>query len=121
MIRFVVGALGAVLLCSPAVAQVADVNCSIAKAFRCKAEGCEAVPLEAGIRFNLGSKQACLTKGGACSGSMAVDSSERLGDDVVVRFKGNGMVIRINAQSGNMVGGDASQNNLVFAYGGACK
>ncbi len=121
MRRLVVGALGAVFVSGSAAAQMPDVNCTIAKAYRCNAQTCEAVPLEAGLRFNLGSKQACLTKGGQCSDTMAIESSERIGNEVIVRFKGNGMVIRVDAQSGNMVGGDASQNNLVFAYGGTCK
>jgi len=121
MTRLFATAAAMAFLCGPAAAQLPDVNCTIAKTFRCTVEGCEPVPLDAGIRFNLGSKQACLTKGDQCSGAMEVESSERLADEVVVRFKGTGMVLRVNAQSGAMVGGDASQNNTVFAYGGTCK
>jgi hypothetical protein len=120
MIRFPLAA-AAVLVCGAAAAQVPDVNCVLTKTFRCTAQGCEAIPLEIGIRFNLGTKQGCLTKDGSCSSDLAIESSERIGDDVIVRFRSNGMVLRVNAQNGSMVGGDASQNNVVFAYGGTCK
>jgi hypothetical protein len=121
MIRLFLAAATMALVCGSASAQLPDVNCAIAKTFRCTVEGCAPVALEAGIRFNLGSKQACLTRGDQCSGGMEVESSERIGDEVIVRFKGTGMVLRVNAQSGAMVGGDASQNSTVFAYGGTCK
>jgi hypothetical protein len=71
--------------------------------------------------FNLGSMKACLSKGGACVQNLTVQSSERIGNDVIVRFAGNGMTIRVNAQNGNMVGGDASEHDTVYAYGGTCQ
>lgn len=108
MTRFLLAGAAMMLVCGGAMAQPADVNCSIAKTFRCTPQSCEAVPLDAGIRFNIGSKQACFTKGDQCSGTMSVESSERIGSDVVVRFKGNGMILRVNAQNGAMVGADAS-------------
>ena len=77
--------------------------------------------LEIGIRFNVGTKKGCLTKGADCAGDLLVESAERVEGDVVVHFKSNGMVIRINPTSGNMVGADASKDNNVFAYGGTCK
>ena len=121
MTRFLSAGAATVFFCGAAAAQVPDVNCSLAKTFRCAAQSCEAVPLEIGIRFNLGSKEGCLTKDGNCSASLPVESSERVGDEVIVRFRGNGMVLRVNAQNGAMVGADAGENNTVFAYSGTCK
>ena len=117
----VAAAAAAILAAGPAAAQPADINCTIQKAYRCNLQGCEVVPLAIGLRFNLGSKQGCMTKGGQCDGNLPVESSETVGGDVIVRFKSNGMVLRINIQAGNMVGGDAGKNNQAFAYGGMCK
>jgi hypothetical protein len=120
MIRFLPAAAAATLVCGAAAAQVPDVNCALSKTFRCTAQGCEAIPLDIGIRFNLGTRQGCLTKDGNCSGDLPVESSERVGEDVIVRFRSNGMVLRVNVQSGSMVGGDASRDSIVFAYAGTC-
>lgn len=121
MTRFALAGAAVLLICAPAAAEVADVNCSIVKAFRCTGTGCEDVALNIGIRFNIGTKKGCLIKDGNCAGDLIVETAERVEGDVVVHFKSNGMVIRISPQSGNMVGADASKDNNVFAYGGTCK